>query len=89
MSDDSARSDTFTRRSATVTTSVPWSIDVPPATGSNSIVVTAYDLSGNSTALTRSFTFTQRTLLTLARTAPSGIALDAAGTVALAVSPAT
>ncbi|RFC41541.1 MAG: 5'-nucleotidase, C-terminal domain, partial [Verrucomicrobia bacterium] len=75
--------------SATVTTSVPWSIDVAPATDSNSIVVTAYDLSGNSTALTRSFTFTQRTLLTLARTAPSGIALDAAGTVALAASPAS
>jgi phosphodiesterase/alkaline phosphatase D-like protein/uncharacterized protein YjiK/2',3'-cyclic-nucleotide 2'-phosphodiesterase (5'-nucleotidase family) len=74
---------------ATVPTSVPWSVPIAPVVGVNTIVVTASDFSGNTTTLTRTFTFTQRFVLSLSRTAPSGVALDTAGTVALVATPAT
>jgi len=75
--------------SATVPTSVPWTLNITPVAGSNTVDVTAYDLKGNATTLSRTFTFTERFTVTLARTAPAAIALDTAGTVALVATPAT
>jgi len=43
----------------------PFSLPLLPLEGPNVLVVTAYDVFGNSTAVTRSFTFTRRQLLTL------------------------
>lgn len=61
-----------------------WSLDVTPSSGSNTVVVTAEDgngVSGNT--VSRTFTFTRRYGLEVARTAPVGIDLDTAGTVTL------
>ena len=73
--------------SATVPTSVPWSLSVTPSAGNNTIEVTAYDLKGNSATLSRSFSFSERFTLTLARMAPEAVALDTAGTVLLTATP--
>jgi len=67
--------------------SVPWSLAIEPNGGTNTMVVTAYDLNDNAVSLTRTFNFTRRYQLAVSRTAPSGIALDTAGTVALTASP--
>jgi hypothetical protein len=74
---------------ATSTTSVPYSLPITPLEGPNTLTVTAYDLRGNFTALTRNFTFTRRRLLTLARSVPVSLAAtpDAAGTVVMAATP--
>ncbi|MDZ4290247.1 MAG: choice-of-anchor D domain-containing protein, partial [Prosthecobacter sp.] len=62
-------------------TSIPFSQPILPVEGPNFLTVTAYDLKGNSTSVTRNFTFMQRYLLTLSRNDP------AAGTVTLAATP--
>lgn len=62
-----------------------WSLDINPASGSNTLVVTAEDNNGvASNSVTRTFTFTRRYVLEVARTAPAGVSLGAAGTVTLA-----
>ncbi|MDZ4289187.1 MAG: Ig-like domain-containing protein, partial [Prosthecobacter sp.] len=68
---------------ATIPTSVPYSLPISPSPGSNTLVVTAYDLRGNSASVTRSFTFMRRYLLTITR------GDSAAGTVALVATPST
>jgi hypothetical protein len=61
-----------------------WSLDVTPVAGSNTVVVTAEDSNGVSgNTVSRTFTFTRRYGLEVARTAPAGIDLDTAGTVTL------
>jgi len=39
---------------------VPWSLAVSPRIGMNTLVVTAYDMRGNSTKLIRNFSFELR-----------------------------
>ncbi len=58
--------------------------------GGNTLAVTAYDKSGNSTTLTRSFTYEKRQMLALSRMVPEGQAAtpDKAGVLALKASPA-
>jgi formylglycine-generating enzyme required for sulfatase activity len=74
---------------ATSNTSRPYSLNITPVEGTiNSLAVTAFDLTGNSRTVTRSFTFTRRYSLAISRSAPPGVALDAAGTVSLAATPA-
>jgi len=46
-------------------TSVPFSLAVTPVEGPNVLVVTAYDLRGNSSTVTRAITFTERRRLTV------------------------
>ncbi len=67
------------------TTAVPFSADITPVIGVNTLVVTAYDLIGNATSVTRSFTFEQRFVLSVARGVPvAQVATpDKAGTVSL------
>jgi hypothetical protein len=61
-----------------------WSLDVSPNSGSNTVVVTAEDANGvSSNTVSRTFTFTRRYVLEVARTAPPGISLGTAGTVTL------
>jgi len=64
---------------------VPFSAQITPAIGENTLVVTAYDPSGNSTSITRVFTFERRYLLTLLREVPAALETmpDKAGTVVL------
>jgi len=50
---------------ATSHASMPCEHDIEPVSGPNVLVITAYDLMGNSTTVTRSFTFTRQRLLTL------------------------
>ncbi|MDZ4290204.1 MAG: choice-of-anchor D domain-containing protein, partial [Prosthecobacter sp.] len=75
--------------SSTLNTSIPWSVNVLPTPGPNTLTVTAYDLSENSASVRRRFTFTQRYVLSLYRVAPVGIPLNTAGTVALIATPST
>lgn len=72
--------------SARVSTSVPWSLDIEPLPGANTLAVTAFDLRGNASAtVTRSFTFSRRYVLSVSGSAPSALAL--AGGVTLAATP--
>lgn len=82
---------TATLGHATVPTAVPFTCDIAPVVGSNTLVVTAYDLKGNSTSVTRNFTFTLRYHMTLQRSVPSSFTAlpDNAGTVSLIATPAT
>lgn len=74
--------------SATAPASVPWSLDIEPLAGANTLAVTAYDLRGNASAtVTRSFTFSRRYVLSVTGGAPSALAL--AGGVTLAATPST
>jgi hypothetical protein len=76
---------------ARAATSVPFSLPLFPQTGSNTIVVTAYDLRGNSTAATRVFNYTRRYLLRATSDAQAGAvtmtAAPAAGATSLAAAP--
>ncbi|MES2594590.1 MAG: choice-of-anchor D domain-containing protein [Verrucomicrobiota bacterium] len=75
---------------ATTSTSIPFVAQIPAANGLRVLVVTAYDLRGNSTSVTRSFTFTRRQRLTISYKDTSSPALNVTGgTVAMAVTPAT
>lgn len=76
---------------ATVPTSVPFSLVITPVEGNNTLVVTATDLRGNVATVTRTFTFSRRYVLTLNRVVPAAVtaASDKAGTVAMAVTPAS
>jgi hypothetical protein len=67
--------------------SVPWTLQVEAADGANNVTVVAYDLTGNSTTLTRSFTFRRTYPLALSRTAPAAVPRDTAGSVTLTASP--
>ncbi|HYF36256.1 MAG TPA: choice-of-anchor D domain-containing protein [Prosthecobacter sp.] len=60
---------------------VRFALDILPAEGPNTLVVTAYDLRGNSTTVTRNFTFTRRYVLTVSR---NDVAM---GTVGLTATP--
>lgn len=76
--------------SATSPSAVPWSLQVEPLNGVNTVSVTAYDLKGNaSTTITRSFQFTRRQTLAVRRVAPAGVSADTAGTVTTQASPAS
>ncbi len=68
---------------------VPFSADILPEAGDNTLTVTAYDANGNSVTVTRSFTFERRYLLTLQRDVPANQAAspDKAGIVALKAAP--
>lgn len=76
--------------SAKVSTAVPFSLPIAPVAGANKLVVTATDLKGNFTSVTRSFTFERRYLLTIIRSIPPAFALvpNNAGSVAIAGAPA-
>ncbi len=70
--------------------SVPFSAEVTPLAGENTLVVTAFDADGNpSVPVTRTFTFEQRYLVTITRQVPPAQTLtpDKAGTVALVAAP--
>ena len=64
---------------------VPFSAPLVPVPGDNTLTLTAYDPSGNSTSVTRVFTFERRYLLTLVRQVPEGLEAtpDKAGRLAL------
>ena len=64
-------------------TAVPFTAQILPVVGDNTLVVTVYDPSGNSTSVTRVFTFERRYLLTLVRAVPAALeaAPDKAGTL--------
>ena len=70
------------------TGTVAYNAVVTPVLGNNIAVITVVDLRGNRTSTTVNFVFNQRFQLTLSRTAPDGVTLDAAGTVAMTASPA-
>lgn len=53
-------------------TAIPFTAEIEPAEGPNTLEVTAYDLRGNSTTVTRNFNFTRRYWLTLNRVVPEG-----------------
>lgn len=73
-----------------IRTTIPWSLAISPVSGSNTLSVIAYDLSGNATAaITRSFSFNQRYNLAISRSGPVGVALDGLGAVAIAATPAS
>lgn len=61
----------------------PFSLPLLPLEGPNVLVVTAYDVFGNSTSTTRSFTFIQRQFLTL-----ETVNADAGGSVWMFATPA-
>ncbi|HYF37818.1 MAG TPA: choice-of-anchor D domain-containing protein, partial [Prosthecobacter sp.] len=67
----------------------PWHLGISPVDGANTLTITAFDLVGNSATVTRSFTYTRRYVLSLSRTAPAGIGLDTAGTIAITAAPST
>jgi hypothetical protein len=69
--------------------SVSYSLPMNPSPGANTAIITVVDLRGNETSLTVTFTFARRHALAILRTAPSGIALDDAGTVTFAASPSS
>lgn len=71
------------------TGSVPFSLVVTPLIGNNAITVTAFDLRGNNTIVTRSFQFVRRYPFTLTRSVPAAVSLlpDKAGTVAFTATP--
>lgn len=73
------------------TSLIPWSLAITPMDGAlNTVTVQAFDSFGlDSLVATKAFTFTLRRTLGIQRTAPMGVGLDAAGTVAVAVTPAT
>lgn len=70
---------------------IPFTAAIAPVPGNNTLVVTAYDLSGNSTQLTRKFDFTTRYRLTLERRVPQslGSAVDKGGAVVVAATPSS
>jgi len=65
---------------------VPFTAPITPGEGANVLVVTAYDLRGNSTAVSRSFTFTRRQLLTM-ESVGGGFSLEMTATPAASASP--
>lgn len=69
-------------------TSVPFTAEILPREGPNVLEVTAFDLSGNSTTVTRNFTFTRRYWLTLHRIVPEPLEAtpELAGAFALTAS---
>ncbi len=79
--------DTFTATlgSASKPTLVPWSFELTPTgDGPVSLVIRAYDLSGNVTPLTRSFDFIRRYPVQVTRQVPVGLGTpDEAGAVRL------
>jgi hypothetical protein len=62
---------------------VPFSLEVVPLEGANTLEVTALDLRGNRTTVERSFVFQRRSWLTLTRVVPATTPADTAGQVAL------
>lgn len=69
--------------------SVPFEAWVEPVQGTNTLRVTAYDLQGNSTSITGSFTFERRFRLGLVRVPLDGISTPAsAGSVEMKTFPA-
>ncbi len=62
---------------------VPFSLEVSPVEGANTLEVTAWDLRGNSTTVERDFIFLRRAWLTLTRDVPETVAADTAGLVVL------
>lgn len=62
---------------------VPFSLEVFPVEGANTLEVTAWDLRGNSTTVQRDFVFVRRAWLTLTRVVPEATAADTAGLVVL------
>lgn len=72
-----------------IPTNRSFSASVVPQEGSNSLTVTAYDKAGNSSSVTRAFTFVRRWRLSLVREVPAMLASmpDKAGTLSLKVDP--
>lgn len=67
----------------------PFYLPITPVNGPNVLVVTAYDLVGNSTSVTRKFTFrSQRTLQVETLDGESMTQTSQAGTVSLVATPA-
>ncbi len=69
----------------------PFSGSFTPLEGANTIVATAYDLRGNSSSVTRNFTFTRSYTLTVTRNVPPAASAnpDLAGTILIKASPTT
>lgn len=67
------------------TTSVPFTAWIQPVPGTNTLIVTAYDLSGNSTQITRTFTFETRYRVSLLRSVPETMNEDADEVGSLAI----
>ena len=70
-------------------TSIPWSLNIEPPNGPNTLAVTAYDNAGNTTTVSRSFVFTRRHLLTLSREVPAGFDADFIDTLSVKGTPGT
>jgi alpha-tubulin suppressor-like RCC1 family protein len=77
--------------STTLPVAVPFSLALEPENGLNTVVVTAYDLRGNSRSVTRNFVFTRRFTLAVARVVPLALmgTPDAAGTLLVTALPKT
>jgi len=86
---DGAAAVDATLGSTATPSAIPWSLSIEPSNGSHTIEVTAFDLTGVATSVSRSFTFTRRHQLTVNRTGPAAIALDTAGNVTLTAGSGT
>lgn len=69
--------------------SAPFSLDITPVLGANSVVVKGYDIRGNIKTVTRNFTLTGGIPLTVYRTVPAPVATrpDVAGRVTVSTTP--
>lgn len=69
--------------------SVPFTAMVTPQVGTNTITVTAYDLSGNTKQITRTFEFSTRYRLSIQRVVPEALAEagDKAGSIKVSAKP--
>jgi len=73
----------------TSNTAVPFTLSITPLAGLNVLVVTAYDLRGNSTVVTRSFTLFRRRRLTLETRDLEAEGTPSFGKLALTAAPAS
>ena len=78
--------------SSTNPAAMPYSLAITPIPNAeNTLVVIAYDLRGNSTSVSRTFTYTRHATLTLYRQVPAELTSrpDSAGTLSLTATPAS
>ncbi|MFZ4763975.1 MAG: beta strand repeat-containing protein, partial [Roseimicrobium sp.] len=68
---------------------MPWSLSIVPVEGSNTLEVKAYDLRGNVTTVTRTFTFSRRYTLAATLSVPASTPADAAASLSLTATPST
>ncbi len=73
---------------ATKPTEIPFTCGIHPPDGTHTLVVTAYDLRGNSTSVTRSITFSRRYQLLLRRITEHSVGDPQSATFAMTATPA-